>query len=423
MRNWLDTRTLAVAIVLAATLASVPAMAGILQSRAGGAMLYDPVSNVTWLANANHAWTTDYDDVVMDATQVRANGQMTWTAANAWAQSLDISGVTGWRLPTIDNFSSSCFGTSADADKRNCYDSEFETLFFDVIDATFGRPLASGTNAEDFRQFDNWQRAISYWSGSISPNDPNSALLFINGGIQFNSTTAGFGYAIAVIDGDVGLGIAPPPPVNNSSPQLQVRLGGAALYDPLNDVTWLSDANHPGTVRYDLTIPSTPDVFPDGSMTWQAALDWAASLDINGVTGWRLPEIIEDQACISSAVGAAARLACYSGEYLTLYKQILAHLASDNMGNNNDPDYALFDNWQTRFNYWSASENLRDTSGGSVHGWSPFGGVVQDSKSARRYTIAVVDGDVFAVSQVPAPATLGMFALGLLALGGALRRR
>jgi hypothetical protein len=30
MRNWLDTRTLAVAIVLAATLASVPAMAGIL---------------------------------------------------------------------------------------------------------------------------------------------------------------------------------------------------------------------------------------------------------------------------------------------------------------------------------------------------------------------------------------------------------
>jgi hypothetical protein len=120
MRNWLDTRTLAVAIVLAATLASVPAMAGILQPRAGGAMLYDPVSNVTWLANANHAWTTDYDDVVMDATQVRANGQMTLTAANAWAQSLDISGVTGWRLPTIDNFSSSCFGTSADADKRNC---------------------------------------------------------------------------------------------------------------------------------------------------------------------------------------------------------------------------------------------------------------------------------------------------------------
>src|SRR5882672_9053263 len=44
---------------------------------------YDTALDITWLRNAN------------------ANGTMNWQNANAWAESLDVHGVTGWRLPTI----------------------------------------------------------------------------------------------------------------------------------------------------------------------------------------------------------------------------------------------------------------------------------------------------------------------------------
>ncbi|MGD2138480.1 MAG: JDVT-CTERM domain-containing protein [Gammaproteobacteria bacterium] len=45
-----------------------------------------------------------------------------------------------------------------------------------------------------------------------------------------------------------------------------------AYYDDVADLTWLADANAAGT-----------------TMNWHAATAWAAGLNINGVTGWRLP--------------------------------------------------------------------------------------------------------------------------------------
>jgi len=45
-----------------------------------------------------------------------------------------------------------------------------------------------------------------------------------------------------------------------------------AYYDEVADLTWLADANAAGT-----------------TMSWYDASAWAAGLDINGVTGWRLP--------------------------------------------------------------------------------------------------------------------------------------
>ncbi len=44
-------------------------------------------------------------------------------------------------------------------------------------------------------------------------------------------------------------------------------------YDTVLDITWLADANKAG-----------------GTMTWAAADSWAVGLNINGVTGWRLPD-------------------------------------------------------------------------------------------------------------------------------------
>jgi len=48
---------------------------------------YDTVLNITWLYNFQ---------------PVGSPGFVTWTRANSWAATLNIFGVTGWRLPTID---------------------------------------------------------------------------------------------------------------------------------------------------------------------------------------------------------------------------------------------------------------------------------------------------------------------------------
>ncbi len=58
---------------------------------------YDTALNITWLADANFVKTSGY----------AASGGMTWYSATAWAASLNINGVTGWRLPTITDASTS----------------------------------------------------------------------------------------------------------------------------------------------------------------------------------------------------------------------------------------------------------------------------------------------------------------------------
>ncbi|MEA2079422.1 MAG: hypothetical protein U9P00_06110 [Pseudomonadota bacterium] len=45
-----------------------------------------------------------------------------------------------------------------------------------------------------------------------------------------------------------------------------------AYYDTTLDITWLANANAAGT-----------------TMNWADANSWAAGLNVNGVTGWRLP--------------------------------------------------------------------------------------------------------------------------------------
>lgn len=52
---------------------------------------YDTALNITWLADAAYAKTSGY--------QPEYEGRLTWTEANAWAGSLNVHGVTGWRLP------------------------------------------------------------------------------------------------------------------------------------------------------------------------------------------------------------------------------------------------------------------------------------------------------------------------------------
>lgn len=55
-----------------------------LESRLNGHAFYDTDLNITWAADAN------------------INGSHNWFEQTAWAESLTIEGVGGWRLPEID---------------------------------------------------------------------------------------------------------------------------------------------------------------------------------------------------------------------------------------------------------------------------------------------------------------------------------
>jgi len=55
--------------------------------------------------------------------------------------------------------------------------------------------------------------------------------------------------------------------------------GYEAYYDTALNITWLADANYAKTSGYD----------SDGLINWDGAKKWAAELNVNGKTGWRLP--------------------------------------------------------------------------------------------------------------------------------------
>ena len=59
-----------------------------------------------------------------------------------------------------------------------------------------------------------------------------------------------------------------------------------AYYDTAVNITWLANANAGAGSTFDNGLNPT-----DGRMTWVNANAWAAALNVQGVTGWRLPEM------------------------------------------------------------------------------------------------------------------------------------
>lgn len=73
----------------------------------GGGLIFDDVLNVTWLQDANYAFTSGYSTA--------DGGAMPWADANAWAAQLSYFdsvrnvSYTGWRLPTVRPINGSGF--------------------------------------------------------------------------------------------------------------------------------------------------------------------------------------------------------------------------------------------------------------------------------------------------------------------------
>jgi hypothetical protein len=166
-----------------------------MELRLNGKAVYDPVANLTWLQDANYAQTSGYDD----------DGAMNWTDANIWAGSLNIDGVTGWRLP-IGPFETYGYNRN-----RN----EMGHLFYDVLGGTANTEIAT-THNSNYSLLSNIQMGSNnqsgfYWFG-VATNDPRYTYVFgFYDGSLSNSILTQPLFAWAVHDGDVGASPVPLP--------------------------------------------------------------------------------------------------------------------------------------------------------------------------------------------------------------------
>jgi len=122
-------------------------------------LVYDDISNITWLADIKYAETSGFDD----------DSRMTWAESKSWAEDLNAFGFSGWRLASL----------------------------------TEGLTLQASSS--DFGMFLNTPAITApFWSSSEDTNtNSNKAFLFkLNGDSGFPLKT-GDKFAWAVIDGDI----------------------------------------------------------------------------------------------------------------------------------------------------------------------------------------------------------------------------
>lgn len=210
--------------------------------------------------------------------------------------------------------------------------------------------------------------------------------------------------------------------------------GPEAFYDTTLNVTWLREGSRRS---------GNP-----GFYDWSGAKNWA-EFDWYGLTGWRLPAIIDTGAlgcgfiefsraggtdCGYNVLTKSGNLSQYeSGQ--SIFSE-LAHLFYITLGNvamyapgtgiGPQDNFGLgntgsFRNLQP-FGYWSGTENVLDT-GRAYYFRMNNGGQDIAVKSNLLYAIAVRDGDVLIPTSVPEPQSLLLALLGLAAAAITLLRK
>ncbi|MDZ7753531.1 MAG: hypothetical protein U5S82_18270 [Gammaproteobacteria bacterium] len=161
-----------------------------LYSRLNGLAYYDDVLDITWLADANAAVGTAYDNGFSPG-----DGRMSWPNAIDWAAALTVDGVSGWRLPSMnldgDLQVYDCSGAPQESE-ANCMDNEYDHLY-----------TYTGITAGSPGPFANVMGDSRYWSGSERPSNPTNdakSFSFASGGPGDANKELVYYYAWAVHD-------------------------------------------------------------------------------------------------------------------------------------------------------------------------------------------------------------------------------
>jgi hypothetical protein len=196
-----------------------------------------------------------------------------------------------------------------------------------------------------------------------------------------------------------------------------------AFYDTVLKVSWLSDANLAGP------------------MVWTEATRWAANVDLYGVTGWRLPTMIDNGAsgCDLSFAGGTDcgyNVQTISQDGQTVFSE-MAHLYYVALGNkgycapgvdNCDPgqpgwgltNTGAFSNLQTWF-YWAGVAYEPSPEHEAWYFDTGYGYQSAFGQGNGFYALAVRPGDVAAA--VPEPQTFALMFMGAAGVLLAVRRQ
>ncbi|UOA09829.1 DUF1566 domain-containing protein [Methylobacter sp. S3L5C] len=166
--------------------------------------------------------------------------------------------------------------------------------------------------------------------------------------------------------------------------------GTDLVYDDVNNITWVADANLAKTSGYDR----------NGKMEWSTAVAWANGLDYAGYTDWVLPTINQFTNQLGPVLSKIGR---GNGD-------------KDHSGDKDDSKYDLFTNVKND-KYWSSEDAGKD----KTRAFDIKGGKQSDEKYNKDlYAWAVRSGDV---ATVPLPGAVWLFLTGMIGVMGLNRRK
>jgi len=270
---------------------------------ADGITVYDATNNITWLADFNLPASNRFSIPVCTGTNVgvqtciNPSGSMNYGAAVKWVAAMNAAnylGQSNWQLPTTALVDNTCgkTGPSGQSFGFGCKAGALDTIYNNV--GLKSPDTAVPIPANTAGPFGNVQPYL-YWSQSVSSagvSSGNATFSFATGW-QGANTLPNFLYLWPMIPGKL-----PGTPAATGA-GLQVNPGGATVYDPVTNITWLANANLAATQAFGLppcTSPTAPSlcIAQDGAMTWNSASQYVANLNTAaylGQTNWQAPTI------------------------------------------------------------------------------------------------------------------------------------
>lgn len=189
------------------------------------------------------------------------------------------------------------------------------------------------------------------------------------------------------------------------------RAGGAAYYDDVLDITWLTDANYALAAGYGAEGG-------DGAMTYQfdvtryTAEGFIAHLNTTlhlGVFGWRMPKAVHPDPTCSNGATNAHGYGCTGSEMGNLFYTTLGNTSGFSPSNTGP-----FINIQEAL-YWTSTPYAANNNYLYDLHWNNGGqGANSGPGFGASYVWAVLDGDI---ATVPEPGTGLLLGIALAAMG------
>lgn len=273
-----------------------PGQPSTLQTGDGGQSVYDPVLDVTWLANGNLAAKDN-----LGVRGVKPSGQMTYKDALRWIDKLNDKahlGSSDWQLPVSPPEDPGCGSHNRYSFGYGCTKSAFAQLYSRAFGLRAPQPAVALPMRTSTAGFTNFQPYL-YWSATENPNHPENENGFVTfsfaNGFQGSNVQRNNIFALPMVPGKF----------EPSSPADRARV----VHDDGANVTWLADANLAASQTFGVA-----GIAPNGSMPRTVAVQWIAAMNRHGGKGylgrsdWQLPPTIRnDGSCSKSDFGLGCK--------------------------------------------------------------------------------------------------------------------